>query len=88
MGGWKRMSRRQHVVVLVSAAVQLGLAAVAGADLARRSPGQVRGPKWRWALLMSVNFFGPLAYLRWGRVGAGPAGGPGGKAAGDSPVTP
>jgi len=37
-------------------------------DLVRRPPTQVRGPKWAWAPAMAVNFVGPLAYLRWGRI--------------------
>jgi hypothetical protein len=47
--------------------VQVGLAAAAWTDLARRAPAQVRGPKWRWAVLIAVNYAGPIAYFRWGR---------------------
>ncbi len=70
MRGWRRMNRWQRAGVLGAASLQLGLAGLAWADLARRRPENVRGPKWRWAILIAVNYFGPLAYLRWGRVAA------------------
>lgn len=61
-------ARRPHWVWLaVAAAVQIGLAVAAWADLARRSPDSVRGRKWPWALLILVNFVGPVAYFTWGR---------------------
>lgn len=79
----QRPSPRRRAGLIAAGAVQLGLAAVAAVDLARRSPAQVRGPKWRWALALAVNYFGPLAYLCWGRVppraatqGSGPPGPP------------
>ena len=53
--------------MIASATVQFGLAAAAWTDLARRASGQVRGPKWRWAALIAVNYVGPIAYFRWGR---------------------
>ena len=49
------------------------MAATAWADLARRPAGQVRGPRWRRALLVAVNFAGPIVYVRWGRVRQAPA---------------
>jgi Phospholipase_D-nuclease N-terminal len=53
---------------VVTTTIQLGLAAAAWTDLARRPAVQVRGPKWRWALVIAVNYAGPLAYFRWGRA--------------------
>jgi hypothetical protein len=64
---WRDLTRRQKTVMSVSAVVQCGLAVVAWTDLARCSPAQVRGPKWRWAALIAVNYAGPIAYFRWGR---------------------
>jgi phospholipase D-like protein len=64
---WHDLSRRQKTTLSVTAVVQFGLAAAAWTDLARRPPAQVRGPKWRWAALIAVNFAGPVAYFRWGR---------------------
>lgn len=72
---WRDLSRRQQAALSVTAIVQFGLAAAAWTDLARRPPAQVRGPKWRWAALIAVNFAGPVAYFRWGRKR--PAGGAG-----------
>jgi Family of unknown function (DUF6529) len=63
---WQDLKRWQKTAVTVSAAVQLGLAAAAWSDLARRAPGEVRGPKWRWAALIAVNYVGPVAYFRLG----------------------
>jgi hypothetical protein len=52
---------------MAAATVQFGLEAAAWTDLARRAPGQVRAPKWRWAALIAVNYVGLIAYYRWGR---------------------
>ena len=48
-------------------ALEVGLAAAAWADLARRDQSEVRGRKWVWALVIAINIIGPLAYFRWGR---------------------
>lgn len=64
---WRSHASWQKAVLALAAAAQFGLAGAAWTDLARRPAGQVRGPKWRWALLVAVNFVGPLAYFRWGR---------------------
>jgi hypothetical protein len=53
--------------VLVLASIQLSLAATAWADLATRPAGSVNGGKPRWALIIAINFVGPIAYFRWGR---------------------
>ena len=57
-------------MVVVAGSVEAALKVAALVDLARRPAEQVRGPKWRWALAITVvNAFGavPLAYFRWGR---------------------
>lgn len=59
---------------MTGATVQLALASAAWVDLARRPASEVRGPKWRWALVIGVNFAGPLSYFRWGRVRSVPPG--------------
>jgi phospholipase D-like protein len=64
---WRDLTRGQQAALSVTTVVQFGLAAAAWTDLARRPPAQVRGPKWRWAALIAVNFAGPIAYFRWGR---------------------
>ena len=64
---WNDLSGRQQAAVLTLASVQLSLAATAWADLASRPAAEVNGSKSRWALLIAINFFGPVAYFRWGR---------------------
>lgn len=64
---WSDLTPRQQAAVILTAIVQFGLAAAAWTDLCARAPAQVRGPKWRWALLITVNYAGPIAYFRWGR---------------------
>jgi len=66
---WRDLTGWQKTALSVSAGVQFGLAAAAWTDLARRAPAQVRGPKWRWAVVIAVNYAGPIAYFRWGRSG-------------------
>ena len=65
---WKDLTPSQQTAVLVLGSVQLSLAATAWADLARRPARQVNGSKLRWALIIAINFVGPLAYFRWGRL--------------------
>lgn len=65
---WKDLSSKEQTAVLVLASVQLSLAATAWADLAARPADQVNGSKAIWAAVIAVNFLGPLAYFRWGRI--------------------
>ncbi|MFD5246109.1 PLD nuclease N-terminal domain-containing protein [Amycolatopsis sp. NPDC058340] len=55
------------------AGVQVTLAVVAWTDLAMRPAAEIRGSKRRWALIIAVNFAGPIAYLTWGRRPMNPA---------------
>lgn len=48
--------------------MQIGLAAAAWTDLARRPQEAVNGRKPLWALGIAVNFVGPIAYLCLGRA--------------------
>ena len=64
---WTDLSSRQQTLVLTLASIQLSLAATAWTDLARRPAASVNGSKARWALIIAINFFGPIAYFRWGR---------------------
>lgn len=64
---WGELGAGERRAVIALGSVQVGLALAAWTDLARRDPATVNGPKWRWALLIAVNFVGPLAYFRWGR---------------------
>ena len=64
---WSDLSHRQQTALLVTAAVQLSLAATAWVDLATRPPELVNGRKAVWAAIIGVNFFGPIAYFARGR---------------------
>ncbi len=67
---WSTMSPARRVFTAVAAMVQFALAGAAWADLVCRPAREVRGPKWRWALVIIINFIGPLSYFRWGRLTA------------------
>ncbi len=64
---WADLSPTQQKVIIVSGIVEVALTAYCLRDLARRPADQVRGPKALWAPAMSVQPFGPLAYLALGR---------------------
>ena len=64
---WSELSQRQRGIIVGSGVVQLILLVVALADLRRRPPDQVNGPKPLWLAVSLVNFVGPLAYLAFGR---------------------
>jgi hypothetical protein len=66
---WSELSGGQRTAVLVLGSLQLSLAATAWTDLARRPAGQVNGRKALWALIIAINWIGPLSYFRWGRRG-------------------
>ena len=70
---WGDLTDRQKALLLTMTSVQLALAATAWVDLVRRPEAQVNGRKGVWALVIAVNYLGPLAYLLRGRraVGAG-----------------
>jgi hypothetical protein len=64
---WNDLTSKQQTAVLTLASVQLSLALTAWADLATRPASAVNGSKARWALIIAINFFGPIAYFRRGR---------------------
>ncbi|PXY19022.1 PLDc N-terminal domain-containing protein [Prauserella muralis] len=64
---WRELSRPEQAVLAGSAVVQIGLAAFAWTDLARRTPDEVNGSKRVWASVIAINYAGPLAYLFFGR---------------------
>jgi hypothetical protein len=59
---WKRK------ILIAVGVFEFLLNAAAQIDITRRQPEQVKGSKRRWRLISMINFFGPLAYFRWGRV--------------------
>lgn len=65
---WRDLSPRRRARIRLAASVQLLLAASAWWDLAHRPADRVRGPKWLWALVIAVNFVGPVLYFTRGRA--------------------
>lgn len=64
---WSEMTNVQRVGVVVTGAIQIGLAIAAWTDLAKREPERVNGPKGRWAGIIGINFVGPILYFALGR---------------------
>ena len=64
---WSDLSTGRKTGMLAAAAVHLALAAAAWTDLARRPVEQVNGPKALWAVVIAVNFIGPISYFLFGR---------------------
>jgi hypothetical protein len=64
---WQHMPRWQQAGVVALAATEVVLTTRAAVDLARRKKSAVRGPKLLWWPVLTVQPFGPVAYLRWGR---------------------
>jgi hypothetical protein len=64
---WRDLSTGQRTAVVVAGVAQIGLQIAALADLRRRNPTEVNGPRAAWAALSFVNFAGPLAYFVAGR---------------------
>ena len=65
---WGELNERQQTAILVAGSMQLLLAATAWADLATRPAELVHGRKAVWALIIGVNFVGPIAYFARGRL--------------------
>ena len=57
----------QQIGTFITGAIQLALAAAAWTDLARRSADEVNGPKPVWAVVIAMNFIGPIVYYVFGR---------------------
>ncbi len=64
---WHDMPGWQRAGVAALAATEVVLTARAAVDLARRQKSAVRGPKLLWWPVLTVQPFGPVAYLMWGR---------------------
>ena len=67
---WNQLSPRTRRLLLVTGAIEGLLKIAALLDLVRRPGEQVRGPKWRWGLAITVlNSMGtvPLSYFAFGR---------------------
>lgn len=64
---WNDLSPQQQVSAVATGAVQLALAVTAWRDLAKRPASRVNGKKALWAVIIGVNFIGPIAYFAFGR---------------------
>lgn len=64
---WSDLTPQQQVWAVVTGAVQLALAVTAWRDLAKRPASRVNGKKGMWAVIIGVNFIGPIAYFAFGR---------------------
>ena len=64
---WSELSTAARAGVVVGGVAQLGLLVAALADLSRRDPSELRGPRALWVLLSFVNFLGPIGYFTLGR---------------------
>ncbi|HEU0256580.1 MAG TPA: hypothetical protein VFQ96_01925 [Microbacteriaceae bacterium] len=68
---WRELPPALRTAIIAAAAVQIALVGAAHADMSRRPAEQIRGPKGLWRLATLVNFVGPVAYFRWGRLAPG-----------------
>jgi hypothetical protein len=64
---WHRMPGWQQAGVVALGVAEVVLTARAAVDLARRDGTGVRGPKLLWWPVLTVQPFGQVAYLWWGR---------------------
>ncbi|WP_353815230.1 PLD nuclease N-terminal domain-containing protein [Agromyces sp. SYSU T00266] len=64
---WSDLSRGQQARGVIGAVIQLALASAAWTDLARRDARDVNGRKWVWAIVIAVNYLGPISYFLFGR---------------------
>lgn len=64
---FSELTNAQQIAVVGLGVVQVGLLLAAELDIQRRPRDQVTGRKVWWRLICLINFFGPLAYFRFGR---------------------
>jgi len=67
---WSDLSKRTRRVIIVGAVGEGILKLVALIDIKRRPASQIRGPKWIWAVLMTVVGSAgilPISYFLVGR---------------------
>ena len=64
---WESMPPWQRTGTVLLGAVEIVATTMAVVDLARRPRSQVRGPKALWWPTLTIQPFGPLAYLTVGR---------------------
>jgi hypothetical protein len=67
---WRELNPVQRAATVILAVVQLALAVTAWRDLAQRSDAEVNGDRRLWALVIAINWIGPVLYFRRGRRAA------------------
>jgi hypothetical protein len=69
---WQDLSPLSRAAIIVAACIQLGLLGAAQADIRRRRPEELNGPRWLWVAVSFINFVGPISYFVLGRRKATP----------------
>ena len=64
---WEELPLWQQTGIVALSLVEIVLTTKAVVDLVRRPGEQIRGPKTLWALGLTVQPFGPIAYLALAR---------------------
>jgi hypothetical protein len=67
---WKDLTGPQRLSVFVMIGIQVSLLAGALADIRRRPPELIRGPKAMWGVVAFINYVGPISYFVFGRKAA------------------
>ena len=60
---WDELPRWQQTGIVAMSAAEIVLTTMAVVDLVRRPREQIRGPKTLWSLALTIQPFGPIAYL-------------------------
>ena len=75
---WDELSPRGKVLMIfrvivqiILGIVQLTLLVAALRDIRRRPADQIRGSKRLWIMVSFINWVGPIAYLKFGRLDRG-----------------
>ena len=65
---WSKLSPLQRIGTAFATFIQVSLLVAALIDLRRRPAEQIRGKKWFWALVVFINWIGPISYFLFGRL--------------------
>jgi hypothetical protein len=63
----REISPEKKRLLIVLAAAEIIVKLYAAWDLAHRDASELNGPKRLWGPALLINFFGPVAYLGFGR---------------------
>ena len=64
---WQSLPKWQRTGALILVPVEIVATTLAVVDLVRRPKDQIRGPKFLWWPALTVQPFGPIAYLALAR---------------------